>query len=245
MISPSVICSKASLATIILLLLSSPALCATVTGKIELTNSNSSLVKKQKNYSGVVVWLRPLDNAPIYPAKKHVQMLQRNKKFWPHILAITVGTTVDFPNEDLIFHNAFSNFDGEIFDIGLYPPGSSRAVRFERTGTVHIFCNIHPSMSAIIVVLDSPYFTQTDLTGRFSITHVPPGSYELHFFHERATPETLEKLTHIISVSEASDDLSPVTISETGYLPVAHKNKYGRDYPAQIHERPAYALPLK
>ncbi|HLH35390.1 MAG TPA: hypothetical protein VKX41_11990, partial [Alloacidobacterium sp.] len=113
-------------------------------------------MKKQKNYSGVVVWLQALDDAPVYPVKKRVQMLQRNKKFSPHILAITVGTTVDFPNEDLIFHNAFSNFDGEIFDIGLYPPGSSRAVRFERTGIVHIFCNIHPSMSAIIVVLDSP-----------------------------------------------------------------------------------------
>jgi len=244
MISLSAICSKASLAAMALLL-SSPALCATVTGRIELTDSSSSLVKKQKNYSGVVVWLQALDDAPVYPVKKRVQMLQRNKKFSPHILAITVGTTVDFPNEDLIFHNAFSNFDGEIFDIGLYPPGSSRAVRFERTGIVHIFCNIHPSMSAIIVVLDSPYFAQTDLTGRFSIPNVPPGSYELHFFHERATPETLEKLTRIISVSEASEDLAPVTISETGYLPVAHKNKYGRDYPAQIDERPAYALPLK
>ncbi len=80
-------------------------------------------------------------------------MLQKNKMFTPHILPIVAGTAVDFPNSDPIFHNAFSSYDGQIFDVGLYPPGSSKSVRFGRPGVVRVFCNIHPAMSAIILVL--------------------------------------------------------------------------------------------
>ena len=86
----------------------------------------------------------------------HAQIVQKNKKFSPHILAVTTGTTVDFPNNDPIFHNAFSNFEGKVFDIGLYPPGTSKSVRLDRPGVVRVFCNIHPTMSAIIAVLSTP-----------------------------------------------------------------------------------------
>src|SRR5579875_3914932 len=125
---------------------------------------------------------------------KHAQMLQKDKRFIPHVLAISTGTTVDFPNLDPIFHNAFSNFDGQLFDVALYPPGSSRTVVFDRAGIVRVFCNIHPSMSAIIVVVNTPYYATTEKDGSFAIAGVPPGAYELHFFHERATPEMLDKL---------------------------------------------------
>ena len=114
--------------------------------------------------------------------ESHAQMLQRDKKFSPHILAIQTGTSVDFPNLDPIFHNAFSNYEGQIFDVALYPPGSSRTVRFSRPGIVRVFCNIHPSMSAIIVVVDSNYFTTTDREGHYSLTNVTPGTYQVHFF---------------------------------------------------------------
>lgn len=157
-------------------------------------------------------------------------MEQRGKRFLPHILPIEVGTVVDFPNLDPIFHNAFSNFDGQIFDVGLYPPGTSRAVAFRREGVVRIFCNIHPTMSAVIVVLKSPYFTVSAKTGEFNIANVPSGSYKLHVFHERATQQTLDALTR--SVEVASDaDVGRITVSESGYLLLPHKNKYGKDYP--------------
>jgi len=218
---------------------------ATVTGQVELTNSSDSEVKKKGDFSGVVVWMMPLDDVPIHLARKHVQMIQKDKRFTPHILVISAGTSVDFPNLDPIFHNAFSNFEGQIFDIGLYPPGSSRSVRFDRPGIVRVFCNIHPSMSAIIVVVDSPYFTTTDEDGNFSIPNVQPGAYELHFFHERATPETLDRLVQRISVEQPMADLGNINISETGYLPVAHKNKYGRDYPPNADEQRTYSVPFK
>jgi plastocyanin len=222
-----------------------PSRAGTLTGRVRLTNSSDSEVRNNGDLSGVVVWLMPLDDTPMHLPRKHVQMLQKDKKFTPHILAISAGTSVDFPNLDPIFHNAFSNFDGQIFDVSLYPPGSSRSVRFDRPGIVRVFCNIHPSMSAIIVVVDSPYFTITDEDGNFSIPNVSPGTYDLHFFHERATPETLEALVTPVSVKETTTDLAEINISETGYLPVAHKNKYGRDYPANADKQRTYSTPFK
>ncbi len=192
-----------------------------------------------------MVWLTSPELPLMRTANKHVQMLQKDKKFSPHILVIETGTSVDFPNLDPIFHNAFSNFNGQIFDVALYPPGSSRTVRFDRPGIVRVFCNIHPSMSAIIVVVSTENFAVSDREGRYTIPNVNPGKYEMHFFYERATPETLEKLGETIVVGNGGYEPAPVTISEAGYLPVAHKNKYGQDYPADSDKPDSYSLPLK
>src|SRR5262249_8095076 len=120
------------------------------------------------------------------------------------------------------------------------PPGSTKTVRFRRPGIVRVFCNIHPSMSAIIAVVDSSYFATTEEDGSFSIPDVPNGTYEVHFFHERSTQETLDRLTSPITVNAGESKLQAITISETGYLPVAHKNKYGRDYPPNADEQSSY-----
>jgi plastocyanin len=217
----------------------------TVTGSIDLIQSSDSASKRRSDLSGVVVWLTSTDPAPIHAPRKHAQMLQKDKKFSPHILAIQTGTSVDFPNLDPIFHNAFSNYEGQIFDVALYPPGSSKTVRFSRPGIVRVFCNIHPSMSAIIVVVDSNNFTTTDREGNYSLSNVIPGKYQVHFFSERATAETLAKLTQSIVV--ADDVVSPaqISISEAGYLPVAHKNKYGRDYPIDADKPDTYSTPMR
>jgi plastocyanin len=199
---------------------------ATVSGTISLTDSNS------KDLSGVVVWLDPVGGPPALPrSAEHAQILQKGKKFSPHILAVTTGTIVDFPNNDPIFHNAFSNFEGKVFDIGLYPPGTSKSVRLDRPGVVRVFCNIHPTMSAVIAVLSTPYFAISRRDGKFHIADVPPGDYTLHVMHERATPATLDALTRRLTVHEAAINLPVLSISESGYLPMLHKNKYGKDYP--------------
>ncbi len=239
----SVIYSKATLA--LLLLFNSAQLWAgAVIGRIQLSGSRNAIVNKRKDFSGVVVWLTSSENSTPHFARKHVQMIQKDKSFTPHILPIQIGTTVDFPNFDPIFHNAFSNFDGQIFDIGLYPPGSSRSIRFTTPGIVQVFCNIHPSMSAIIVVVDSSYFTTTDQLGNYSFADVAPGAYQVHFFHERATAQTLAQLTQRIVVNDEPRELAAITISEAGYLPVAHKNKYGRDYPAGS-DADGYSVPIR
>jgi plastocyanin len=218
---------------------------ATVTGQIKLVDSKDSAVRKQKDFSGVAVWLTPLNGRLLSISHKHAQMLQKDKRFIPHVLAISTGTTVDFPNLDPIFHNAFSNFDGQLFDVALYPPGSSRSVLFDRAGIVRVFCNIHPSMSAIIVVANSNHIVTTENDGSFRFANVEPGDYRIHFFHERATPETLARLTQTITVPEEGYNLPVVTISEAGYIPVTHKNKYGRDYPPDAEKADSYSLPIK
>ena len=222
------------------LLLAGQMLGATISGKVSLADSRDPKVKKKLDFAGVVVWLEPLDGTRFPPAKRRVEMLQKNKMFHPHVLAIQAGTTVDFPNLDPIFHNAFSNFEGQIFDIGLYPPGTSKSIHFDTPGVVRVFCNIHPEMSAIIVVVDSPYFAATNDAGNYSIANVEPGRYELHFFHERATPETLQSMVRTITVGDSPVDMSQVVISEAGYLPVAHKNKYGQDYPPNADQQHIY-----
>lgn len=238
-----VICSRMLIA-ILLNAAAGLSLAGQVTGQVHLQEPNDSM-KRKNDFSGVVVWLTQTENVRPHLVRKHVQMLQKDKKFTPHTLPIEIGTNVDFPNLDPIFHNAFSNFEGQIFDIGLYAPGSSRSIRFTRPGIVEVFCNIHPSMSAIIVVVDSSYFTVTDRSGVYLFPDVPAGAYQTHFFDERATSQTLEKLTQPIMVSGDRYELAVTTISEAGYLPVAHKNKYGRDYPPNSDGTDGYAIPIK
>src|SRR5277367_4250263 len=94
---------------------------ATVNGRVELMLSHDPNVRKHRDFSGVVVWLEPTAGAPVMPVKtSHAQMIQRDKTFSPHVLPVLAGTVVNFPNYDPIFHNAFSNYDGQVFDIGLY-----------------------------------------------------------------------------------------------------------------------------
>lgn len=213
-------------------LLSSTAAAASLSGRVELVDSREERVRNKLDYSGIVVSLELLDESAAPKAQPaRATMEQKDKTFRPHILAIAAGTTVDFPNFDPIFHNAFSNYDGQIFDIGLYPPGTSRSVRFSRAGVVRIFCNIHPHMSAIIVVLPTPFFRVTDRDGRFEFDGLVPGSYRLRIFHERASPATTESLSRVVTVRAAPETLPVIRISESGYLPLPHKNKYGRDYP--------------
>ena len=128
-----------------------------------------------------VVWLEPLNGQPAPPVvKKTVVLDQRTSTFYPHVLAVQVGTTVDLPNNDRVFHNVFSFHDGKKFDLGLYPVGTVRRVTFDHRGLSRIFCNIHPNMAAYILAVDSPYFSVSDSQGRFSIASVPAGSYTYH-----------------------------------------------------------------
>jgi plastocyanin len=213
-----------------------------VSGKVELHDSQDAAVRKHMDYSGVVVWLEPLAGSPhaaLTPGAT-ARMVQKDKTFTPHVLPIRVGTTVDFPNFDPIFHNAFSNYNGQLFDVGLYPPGTTRPVRFSRPGIVRVFCNIHATMSAVIVVLNTPYFETTQKNGAYQLRDVPPGEYMLRFFHERATQATLDSLARRVTVTEGSVGLPAIGISESGYIVISHHNKYGQEYPAAPDDSGVY-----
>jgi plastocyanin len=235
MIWRSLICS--SLAFCSLPAASIPS--ASLTGTVMLRDSRIDSVNRKKDFSGVVISAERI-NAPVAaPPARHSVMLQKNKMFTPHILAIMTGTIVDFPNADPIFHNAFSSYNGQIFDVGLYPPGTSKAVRFSRPGVVRVFCNIHPAMSSIILVLNTEYFATTAKDGSFEL-NIPPGEYELNVFHERSTEQTLSALSRRLVVTEQGLRLPPIDVSEGGYLLSPHKNKYGKDYAAPPDDQIVY-----
>ena len=115
---------------------------------------------------------------------------QRNETFVPHVLAVTTGTTVDFPNSDRIYHNVFSLSKTRSFDLGRYPVGRSKSVRLDRPGIVRVFCDIHSHMSAFILVFGHPFFSVTDAAGRYRINNVPPGNYTLVAWNEGVTSES-------------------------------------------------------
>jgi plastocyanin len=215
----------------LLLLALGVAHAVTVSGQVELTNSKDPAVHRHKDYAGVVLWLEPVERGPL-PAPKTVKMDQANKHFVPHVVAIPVGGTVDFPNLDDIFHSAFSNFNGQPFDTGMYAPGESPAVTFKHAGIVRVFCQIHSTMSAIIAVVPTPYYVVTPESGKFAIANVPAGDYNLHIFHERALAANLRFLEHKITVPEAGLALPLISITETGYVPAPHTDKYGKPYPS-------------
>ena len=201
-----------------------------VTGRVELRDSKDSAVRKKMDYSGVVVWLEPLDGAPALSSTVRAKMLQKDKTFTPHVLPVSTGTTVDFPNFDPIFHNAFSNFDGKVFDVGLYAPGTNRSVHFDRPGVVRVFCNIHAAMSAVILVLDTPYFAATKKDGSLDLGNVPAGNYKLRIFHERATGAALLGAERRLTITADALQLPLISLSESGYVEAPHKNKFGHDY---------------
>jgi plastocyanin len=186
--------------------------------------------------SDVVVWLEPIDpdGKPIASAidpPRDVQLVQRNKTFEPHVVVVPVGTVVQFPNKDPFFHNVFSLFDGKRFDLGLYEAGSTKPLRFDRPGVSFLFCNIHPEMSAVVVVVQTPYFAKSDRSGRISIAGVPDGRYRLRVWYERSAPEDLRKLDRAVVISPDSRALGEFRVPEDPNATLAHKNKYGQDYP--------------
>lgn len=133
----------------------------------------------------VVVYLEPtaiLESFPREPMR--ARMDQRNEQFSPRVVAITTGSTVDFPNSDVTFHNVFSLSRPRSFDLGRYRPGRTGRVRFDRPGIVAVFCDIHAHMSAFVLVFSHPFFAVSDERGRYSIPDVPPGSYVVSVWSE-------------------------------------------------------------
>ena len=120
----------------------------------------------------------------------HVAMNQQNETFAPHILAVRVGTIVDFPNNDTIYHNVFSLSKTKRFDLGRYAKGRSKSIRFDEAGVVRVFCDIHSDMSAFIVVFAHRFFAVTDGQGRYRIEHVPPGTYTVAAWYEGAVRQS-------------------------------------------------------
>jgi plastocyanin len=141
-----------------------------------------------------------LTNSPKTLSVDTRRVNQKGAVFIPHVLPIMAGTTVEWPNNDDIFHNVFSMSESNPFDLDLYKNPTVKKWTFKNPGRVDVFCSIHANMNCVVLVLQNPYFTLVPQAGRFAITNVPPGTYKLKAWHER-----LPALTQEIVVSDSGD----------------------------------------
>ena len=128
-------------------------------------------------FERVAVWLESDRAETVAPVTTRIE--QRNQRFEPQLVIVPKGSTVEFPNLDLVFHNIFSLSGARPFDLGYYPKGQSRQVTFSRTGVVQVYCHVHSNMYAAIVVVSSRWATQPASDGTFEWPDVPPGKYRL------------------------------------------------------------------
>jgi len=175
---------------------------------------------------GTVLWMKRIGGPTPRPAPAHGKVIrQRNKTFIPRVLAVPVGSKVDFRNEDDIFHNVFSLSQPNDFDTGLYRQGASYTQVFSKPGAVQILCNIHATMIAHVFVVDTPYYTQADAAGAFTIKNVPPGEYEMQTWHEASMNRWKQTVTvgpegvRGLAVKVAGDKAAPTHVPDKSGKP--------------------------
>ncbi len=177
------------------------------------------------DFSSTVIYLIPQDTASLKPKAMRSNITMSGRAFVPRVRVVTPGSRVDFPNQDPFSHNIFSSSTGATFDLGLYPAGKAKDAPFRRPGAYPIYCNIHPRMTAFVVVAPSPWFAQVGNDGRWSIPDVPAGRYTLVVWHERAN--TVSAPIEVAAIGLA--DLTS-TLDARGFKLAQHKNKFGKEY---------------
>jgi plastocyanin len=188
--------------------------------------------QKKTDLSSVIVYLDSTSESkiPSELVNKNFTMATRNKQITPRVLAVPLGASVQFPNFDSIFHNLFSVSAPNQFDLGIYKSGDSKAQIFRNPGIVKIFCNVHPQMSATIVVNTTPYSTIADAKGNFDLGQIPNGTYDVKAYTEEG--QTSERIT----VGDMPQKVH-LSIDARNFKKLRHKNKFGKDYSTNEDER--------
>jgi plastocyanin len=169
---------------VILILAAGYAIAGTIEGRVQTDDAKLDL-------AGFVVSVDDVEEP--FPTPDRVAVMdQKGLRFVPHVLAIQVGTTVEFANSDPLAHNVFSISSPKRFNLGLYERGTVRRMKFDQPGVVQLLCNVHQEMSGFIVILKNPYFARTAADGSFLIQGVPPGKHRLRCWHEAMGERTYE-----------------------------------------------------
>jgi len=212
---------RAALAVLALALAASPLAAATLRGRVRVVEKDG---KPGGDLQDAVVWV---DGPKLRPRPAAVTVVMKGKAFVPRIAVVPVGGTVEFPNADPVFHNVFSVSGENRFDLDLYKKPKSGAQKFEHPGLVRVYCNIHPQMSAFVIVRDNPFWARVGADGSFAIEGVPEGSWTLKAWHER-TGETARPL----SVPAEGAVEVELSLDASRFKRAPHKNKFGKDYDA-------------
>ncbi len=156
---------------------------------------------------------------------KHLVVEQRGREFSPHLMAISTGSTVSFPNFDNVFHNVFSTSPTGAFDLGLYKSGEAREYTFPKEGIIRLGCNLHANMSAYIAIVAAPAYVVTDDTGHYAFKHLEPGKYKMKVWSERSKAPIAQDIT--IKQGKNSVDVGVSADAPTGPQPDKFGGKRG------------------
>ena len=167
------------------------------------------------------------------PTPRDATIAMTGREFVPHVRVILAGGHVAFPNQDPFSHNVFSNAEAGPFDLGLYRRGASRVANFPRAGIYPVYCNIHSRMVSFVIAVPSPLVAMVAADGRFTFADVPPGTYLLHAWHERAGA----RVTREILVPASGLTGERVVLDTRAYVPGPHLNKFGLPYAATRGDR--------
>lgn len=171
--------------------------------------------------SNVVIFLEELQMPNPNGREK---IVQKGKQFQPRVLPIVMGGVVEFPNEDPFNHNVFSPTPEYKFDLDYYGTGKSKNVRFQKTGAVRIYCNIHSNMVSDVLVVPNPFFAKTGVDGKFRINNIPPGKYTFVAWQPSGASEKRG-----IAIVDGKTLQVNFEVEESVFS-IKHKNKYGRAY---------------
>jgi plastocyanin len=201
-----------------------------VSGQITIQERPGDITEDMAN---TVVFLEPATGAARQQARMTTRAVMSldKRQFSPRVAVVMAGSSIEFPNKDPFSHNVFSKANGG-FDTGVYGRNKSRDQKFEEPGVYPLYCNVHPRMTAFVITLDTPLYTQAGRDGRFRITGVPAGQYRMTVWHDRATAETRDITVPAGGVSDLR-----ITIDARGYKYVQHKNKHGKDYTSATGDR--------
>lgn len=200
-----------------------PARAGTLSGQVEVLKKSAD--GPLDSFADAVVWLE--GGAHAAPAAEPARVAQLDKLFQPRVLAIPLGTEVEFVNRDAIDHNVYAAQKGAEFDLGRYPMGQHRGHVFNEAGFFRVYCNIHQAMILDVVVLDTPYFAITGDDGAFTLPDVPPGDYMLKVWHKYGGESSQP-----LSVTAADQALGRLSVTSTKVVREVtdHLDKHGRPY---------------
>ena len=208
-----------AVAATVLLLAAVDAGAGTVRGRVAVVDKDG---RPASDAAEAVVWI---DGPKVRPRPAGAKIVMKGKAFAPRIVVVPVGSSVEFPNDDPVFHNVFSVSGENRFDLDLYKRPKSGVARFEKPGLVRVYCNIHPQMSAFVLVRDNPFWARPAADGSFAIDDVPAGDWVVRAWHERAGDGQRPVAVPAEGAVEAS-----VPLDASKWKRAPHKNKFGKDY---------------
>jgi len=163
--------------------------------------------KGVRDSADAVVYVAAVPGKTFAPPKEHGHIDQLNLVFTPHVMAVQVGTTIDFLNSDAVLHNVFSpDTCADKFNLGTWPKGQSKSFTFTKECSATLLCKVHPEMEAFVVAVPTPWYAVTKADGSYAIKDVPDGAYTVKVWHPKL--KASEKSVTVAGATQADFEIA-------------------------------------